>query len=44
MVKFGVPAQAVKLKMIAEGLDGDKLDTPDLLIEKCPEDDEEFEE
>lgn len=44
MTKFGVPAQAVKMKMISEGLDGDKLDNPDLMIEKVPEDYEEFEE
>lgn len=44
MLKFGVPPQAVKLKMISEGLEGEKLDNPDLMIEKCPEDDEPPEE
>lgn len=44
MLKFGVPAQAVKLKMISEELDGEKLDNPDLLIERIPEDDNNFEE
>ena len=29
MVKMGVPLQAVKNKMKAEGLDGDVLDNPD---------------
>lgn len=45
MLKFGVPRTAVKIKMASEGLEDDSiLDTPDLLIEKCPEDDEEPEE
>ena len=42
MLKFGVPVHAVKLKMLSEGLDGEKLDDPDLMVEKCPEDDQEM--
>ncbi|KAG5666713.1 hypothetical protein PVAND_014728 [Polypedilum vanderplanki] len=40
MVKFGVHTQAVKNKMNSEGLDANLLDNPDLMIEKCPEDEE----
>lgn len=43
MIKFGVSAQAVKLKMQSEGFDSEKLDHPDELVEKCPEDDVEQE-
>ena len=41
MLKFGIPPQAVKLKMKSEGVDSNVLDNPDLMIEKSPEDDEE---
>lgn len=40
MIKFGVPPTAVKNKMRAEGLDGNLLDDPNKMIDKCPEDDE----
>lgn len=41
MLKVGVPFPAVKIKMNAEGLDANLLDTPDALIERSPEDDEQ---
>lgn len=41
MLKVGIPAPAVKIKMNSEGLDPNLLDNPDLLIEKTPEDAEE---
>lgn len=44
MLKFGVPEQGVRVKMLSEGLDGNLIADPNLLIEKCPEDDENFEE
>lgn len=44
MLKYGIARTAVKIKMTSEGLDDTILDTPDLLVEKCPEDDEEPEE
>lgn len=44
MLKYGISRTAVKIKMTSEGLDDTILDTPDLLVEKCSEDDEEPEE
>lgn len=41
MLKYGILPPAVKQKMNGEGLDGDLLDNPDLMIEKTPEDEEE---
>ncbi|CAO1423956.1 unnamed protein product [Diamesa serratosioi] len=37
MLKVGVPLPAVKVKMGAEGLNGNLLDNPDLMIEPSPE-------
>lgn len=41
MLKFGVSATAVKLKMKSEGFECHLLDNPDLLVEKPPEEDDE---
>lgn len=41
MLKFGIPVQAVKLKMSSEGMDSNLLDNSELLVEKSPEDNEE---
>lgn len=40
MLKFGVPEAGVRVKMNSEGLDGNLIADPNLMIEKCPEDDE----
>lgn len=40
MLKVGIPAPAVKIKMKSEGFDANLLDNPDLLIERTSEDDE----
>lgn len=38
MLKVGIPNPAVKQKMASEGLDPNLLDNSELMIEKCPED------
>lgn len=43
MLKFGVSAAAVKLKMSSEGFESHLLDNPDLLIERPPKEDSEEE-
>lgn len=40
MLKVGIPAQAVKLKMMSEGANSNLLDNPDLMIEKSLDDEE----
>lgn len=41
MLKFGIPAQAVRIKMSSEEVDPTLLDNPDMLIEKTPDDEED---
>lgn len=44
MLKFGVPEPAVRVKMLSEQLDANLIADPNLLIDRCPEDDEVVEE